>query len=277
MTVFPNRDAATDANAVFQDRLRERPWAGPGGARLPGIQPLRPDQNWLRVDEAYGAQMALRRRLIAERPQAVLGLLPQAEGAAQEALALVEESLPALGFARDGDGWICPDGVRVSVDRSAPMASIGRLIQSDFCLMQAEGAEHALAGAVLCFPARWLLAEKLGRPMTVMHRPIASYTDDLARRVQRLFDAIRPEQPLWRCNALFFDDPALHQPMSETDPRSHTPGPSDYLRTEFQVLRKLPQSGAVAFVIHTSVLPRTRLDAEDAAAMDAYLKERAAA
>ena len=33
--------------------------------------------------------------------------------------------------------------------------------------------------------------------------------------LQRLFDAIRPEQPLMRYNALLYADPTLHQPRAK--------------------------------------------------------------
>ena len=42
-----------------------------GKKALPGMAPCAAD-DWLRVDEAYGRQMAYRARLLAERPAAVL-------------------------------------------------------------------------------------------------------------------------------------------------------------------------------------------------------------
>ena len=39
------------------------------------------------------------------------------------------------------------------------------LAQEDFCVMQAQpDGAYALTAALLCFPAHWRLAEKLGRP-----------------------------------------------------------------------------------------------------------------
>ena len=68
--------------------------------------------------------------------------------------------------------------------------------------------------------------------------------------MQRLFEMIRPEQPLWRMNALVYVDPTLHQPGNESDPRiDRTEG--RYLRSERQCLLRLPVSRAVVFSIHT--------------------------
>ena len=57
--------------------------------------------DWLIVDEAYAGQMALRDRLLAERRDAVLALLPGAEAAAAEVLETVLAHLPD-GFRREG-------------------------------------------------------------------------------------------------------------------------------------------------------------------------------
>ena len=229
--------------------------------RLPGVSPLDP-ADWLLVDEAYGAQMAERERLIADRPGAVLALEPAAEQAAGELLEMVLAHLPS-GFDRKAERAVRrPDGVVVQIDGTAPLRTLGHLVQEDFCLLQKQGEEHVMTGAVLCFPASWTLAEKLNRPLIGIHRPVQAYGADLAKRVQRLFDGLRPGRPLWRFNMLEYDDPVLFQPRPEASPR---PGqgtapspvrPPRYLRSERQCLVRLPRTGAVVFSIHTFVLER---------------------
>ncbi|WP_299206692.1 DUF3445 domain-containing protein [uncultured Tateyamaria sp.] len=223
---------------------------------LPGIQPE--GGLWLRVDDAYAEQMARREVLLAERTADVLYLDPLACDAAKELLNAVLDILPAQGFRRDGNDVTCPDGRIVSLDHSAPMKTLGRLCQNDFVLMQKRGDEHVLTGAVLCFPASWRLSEKAGRPLVDIHIPVSEYTGDLARRVQRLFDGIQVGRPLWRFNQLWYQDPELFQPRSQSEPRrvgaGLTEGP--YYRSERQTLLRLPQSRAVVFAIHTYVLAR---------------------
>ena len=146
-----------------------------------------------------------------------------------------------------------PDGAEVALDPVRPLATLGRLVQEDLCVMERAGEEHILTGACLCFPASWSLSEKIGRPLTGIHTPVASYDGDIARRVQRMFDAIRVEQPLWRMNALVYVDPSLHQPRREADPRTDRRG-GVYLRAERQCFVKLPQTRAVVFSIHTYVV-----------------------
>lgn len=224
---------------------------------LPGAQPE--NGTWLRVDEAYAAQLARRIALIESVPDQVLFLEPDARPAAAELLGEVLKILPELGFDVSGSQVLCPDARKVDVSSTlCPLNVLGRLLQNDFVLMEKRGAEHVLTGAVLCFPASWRLAEKAGRPLTDIHIPVEEYTDDLARRVQRLFDGIRVGRPLWRFNRLWYDDPELFQPRSAQDPRRVGAGSTDgpFYRTERQTLLRLPTSNAVVFAIHTYVLRR---------------------
>ena len=227
------------------------------GRALPGIQPER--GAWLRVDEAYAAQMQRRLELLDQRPGEVLYLAPGAAPAAQELLDTVVAALPGLGFGVDGCRVRCPDGRGVDLsDDANPMRLLARVLQNDFVLMEKRGDEHVLSAAVLCFPASWRLHEKAGRPLTDIHVPVREYDRDLARRVQRLFDGIQVGQPLWRFNQLWYDDPELFQPRSASQPRRVDAGPArgPYYRSERQTLLRLPQSRAVVFAIHTYVLAR---------------------
>jgi len=243
---------------VFQTRLPVSPWAEPATRRLPGIQALDP-ADWLEVDEAYAGQMALRDRLIAEREAEVHALLPEAAAAADELYRRVLAELPRLGYTLAGDRAQCPDGRAVTLDPARPLVTLGRLCQEDFCLLQpGPDGEHVLTGAILCFPAGWVLAEKIGRPLMRIHRPVRPYTEDIGRRVQRLFDAIRPERPLWRANAHHSRAPLYH-PVSEAQRKVPGAASMPYVRSERQCLLRLPETGAVVFSIHTYRVRKTDL------------------
>lgn len=256
------------ATPILNSHLPFLAWMDPRLARLPGIQPLDRD-DWLRVDDAYGAQMAERERLIATIPDRVHALLPCAAPPARELAALIARHLPGLGFHRDKAGWRCPDGRLVADDPAAPLVTLGRLVQEDLCILQPGPAgSHILTGAILCFPASWTLAQKLGRSLIGIHDPVDDYDDRMARRVQRLFDAIHPDRPLWRANALAYADPALYQPRPEGAARPPSEAAGGYLRSERQCLLRLPQTGAVVFSIHTYQVARSTLTTEQNAAYD---------
>lgn len=261
---------------ILHPDLPWKVWMDPRLARMPGVVPLDRD-GWLRPDAAYAGQMAERARLIGRDPGAVHAVLPAARAAADELYGLIAGLLPGLGFARRGGGWLCPDGRLVAEDRDNPLLTLGLLVQDDLCLMQAGEGEHVLTAAILCFPASWTLAEKIGRPLLAIHRPVARYGPDLARRVQRLFDAIRPGTPLMRGNALAYADPDLHHPRREGDPRVPPVGPPAYIRAERQGLLRLPESGAVVFSIRTYLVRRAVLTAEEEAAFAAWRAEEDAA
>lgn len=253
-------------DAILHKSLPVAPWMTPATWRLPGIQPVSGD-DWLRVDEAYAGQMRERDRLIAERLDAVHGVLPRAMPAALELYDLVLARLRGMqGFAFAGDFLRRPDGVQVALDRDAPLVTLGRLLQEDLCILEDVGGEHLLTGAILCFPASWTLAQKLGRSMVAIHVPVDHYTAEMARRVQRLFDAIRVEQPLWRANALVYDDPELHQPRPE-GARRPPPVTRDYMRVERQCLLRLPKTQAVVFTIHTYLVRMQDLTVEQRAGL----------
>ena len=230
----------------------------PRTSRLPGILPLTAD-HWTLQDDAFAGQMQERDRLISTIPSLVHALQPRAMPAAQELYATLMETLSTRpGYEISPHQIRRPDGVIIPLDPNQPLLTLGRLFQEDFCILEQTGPEHILTAAILCFPASWTLAQKLGRPMTEIHIPVDSYTPDIARRVQRLFDAIRPDQPLWRANSLIYDDPTLHQPRLE-GVRRPRPVLKTYARSERQCLIRLPQTRAVVFAIHTYVVRMTDL------------------
>jgi len=169
--------------------------------RLPGTQPIAP-RDWLQRDTAFAAQMVERDRLILERPEVVLGMTEGAAPAAEKALETTLAHLDgARGYRREGGAMLRPGGVRIPLD-GPPLAVAGRLVQEDLCLMEKAAGEdeHRLTAAVLCFPSNWTLAQKLGTTLTRIHLPVVQYDAGVAKRVQRLFDAARPEAPMMRAN-----------------------------------------------------------------------------
>lgn len=257
--------------AICQHGLPARPWADARLNRLPGVLPVA-EGDWLLVDEVYAAQMALRERLLAAKGDAVLRASPGAIAACAELLdAVLADALTRPGFVAEGGVVRCPDGRRVPLDRERPLETAARLVQEDLVVLERpDGAdEHIITAASLCFPASWTLGEKFLKPLTRVHRPVAEYEGDIAKRVQRLFDGLQPGRPIWRMNYLIYSDPALFQPRTEADKRPPASGSARWLRMERQGMRRLPESGAVVFSIHTFVIPLERLSDADRNALSA--------
>lgn len=240
---------------ILQHEIPEAQRAA-AAARLPAMQPVA-DGALLTVDSAYGAQLAEKARLIARDRDRVLQVLPGAEPAAAETLDLVLDDLarrPDFGVA---EGAVRrPDGAVVAIGRKDPLLTLSRLVQEDICILERKGDEHVLTAALLCFPAAWTLAEKIGHPLTRIHVPVTAYDDGIALRVQRMFDGVQPGRPLWRANLLRYDDPALFQPYTEAAGRRVGTPASPYERSERQTVMRLPATGAVVFAIHTTMIRR---------------------
>jgi hypothetical protein len=230
---------------ILQTRLPDAQTGTPG---LPGTGPCGAD-DWLLMDEAYAPQMVYREALLAERPEAVFYQSEAARPAAAELLSEALTLLPRFGFTVGADAVVCPDGRKVTLDRSQPLWTLAHLVQEDLCILQKRGDEHVLTAAALCFPADWRLADNIEQPLTGIHTPVEEYDADIARRVQRLFDGVRAGRPLWRFNKLRYADADLHQPR-----RRETGSDMPFIRSERQCILRLPKSDAVVFTIHTYVV-----------------------
>lgn len=231
-----------------------------------GIRAIAP-ADWIEVDDHYEAHLAEKRRLLAERPDEVFGALPDSRDAQGECLEVLLEHLlrdrPGLVEAGGGDVRLPRTGDRYDRDAFAdrPLDLAGRLVQEDLCLMAPDGDTWRLIAASLCFPSRWRLADKLGRPMTAIHAPVPGFNERLARPVDRFFDRVEPGQAFMRLNWSVIDDPTLFQPtghgrdgIDETITADDA-GASVWLRIERQTFVRLPRSGALVFGIKTVIDP----------------------
>ncbi|MFK7752553.1 MAG: DUF3445 domain-containing protein [Sedimentitalea sp.] len=239
--------------AICQKSLPDAPWMEARTRRMPGVLPLDPAQ-WLTVDDAYSAQMAERAGILRANRDDVLQSGPEAAPAVAELLETVLNHLSDRPeFTLQGTTCTRPDGETVTIDPAKPFETLCHLVTEDFCILQKQGPEHVLTAALLCFPASWTLAQKFGQPLLAIHAPVASYTDDMAKRVQRLFDAVQPDRPLWRANAMQYRDPTLYQPRT-LDQRRDDHDDARYIRSERQCILRLPSSNAVVFSIHTRLV-----------------------
>ena len=223
--------------------------------KLPGTRPISPDE-WIICDDAFSQQMALRDELIETKKDKVLAISDEAQDAAVELLKMtLDFCITKLGYKKKVNKIIRPDKVSIEIDLNEPMTFLGRLVQNDFCILQKKENEHVLTAAALCFPASWSLEEKFLKPLIDIHVPVKPVSYIIAKRVQRLFDGLQINRPLWRFNALYYEDPHLFQPRRVNKPRiKPAPNKANYFRSERQTFIKLPKSGAIIFGIHTFVV-----------------------
>ena len=129
------------------------------------------------------------------------------------------------------------------------IGACGRAVVDDLCLL--DGDTLVLVAGAVAHPNRWRLADKLGRPLLGVHRPVPGYPGGLADQVDRVLRSLRPERAVERRSWALLDDPTLHQPVATAGVPARFDPEGLWLRVERQVLRRLPASGAVVFAIRT--------------------------
>ncbi|HSA82686.1 MAG TPA: DUF3445 domain-containing protein [Geminicoccaceae bacterium] len=222
-------------------------------------------REWIEVDEDFAGQLAERRRMLDQRHGEVLGALPESVAGQAEVLELLLEHLPQRfpEHYRQTDGefanLVTGERFDLAAWRKAPLELAGRLIQEDLCLLQRDGPAYRLVAGVLCFPSHWRLADKLGRPLEVIHEPVPGFADGLAAPVDRFFANLQVARPVWRVNWSLVDTPQLFLPPEHRAERraiaAERAGEELWLRVERQTLRRLPRSGDVLFGIRTHLAP----------------------
>jgi len=242
---------------------------GPGPYRMGMDLVAIPEAAWFELDERYLPEMAERRRLLAEARDKVFAALPASGPARVEALDVVAEALTAHHpdwFSRDGNA-VRNHLTGETFDAGAidPLELAGRLVQEDLCLVEAAEQGPILTAAVLCFPSRWRLPDKIGLPLCAVHAPVPFYADRLAAPVDRFMRHLKPGKIASRLNWSLLDDPALFQPGGKrradggSGITAENAGSRVFLRVERQTLRRLPASDAVLFGIRVHVYPVERV------------------
>lgn len=261
-------NGTVQAQPILNRELPHDPWRG----GLPGTAPLSP-ADWLVQSDVFGPQMQLRDRLIARHPQAVIAA-QAGSGAAQGQLlrSLLGAVACVPGYDVADTRVSRPDGAQFDCAAMPPLPAIGRLAQEDFCILQPDDAgQMRLTAAVLCFPAGWHLAAKLGQRLAAIHAPVAAYTENIALRVNRLMTGLRPGMGLTRTNGLLYNDFHLFQPKLAPDPPGRSLADRAYVRSERQCLLRLPESDAVVFSIHTYLVENASLSDQQRAGRAGYV------
>jgi len=206
---------------------------------------------WFVIDDAFHAEVALRRRLLAEQRDVVFGCAATADDAAQEVLELVS-------------AWLQERGLPLPRFDDHPLAVAGTLVPDDLCLMIPRDGDWWFDGASLCFPSIWRLSDKFGRATTDVHNTVAHYRDVLAEKVDRYFTGMPVDRLVRRRNLSVKPWPLLHvpttkpeQPVGQMTPDAN--GAPFWLRTERQTLRRLPRTGAILFTIKVQIAPASVL------------------
>jgi hypothetical protein len=238
----------------------------PGPYRMAMDLITTPESAWFEFDDRYPAEMAEKRRLLATAPGDVFAVTPESDAARDEALGLIVAALTTHHpdwFSRDGTAALRNHLTGETWDTRScdPLELAGRLVQEDLCLIQNAEAGPMFTAASLCFPSRWRLLDKIGKPLAAVHGPVPLYAERLAGAVDRFMRHLKPGHIVSRQNWSLLDDPALFQPggkwqlRASPDITAANAGNRIFLRVERQTLRRLPVTQAVLFGVRVHVYP----------------------
>jgi dimethylamine monooxygenase subunit A len=245
----------------------------PGPYRMAMGLFAQPASALIELDDRYPDEMAQRRQLLAERHGEVFAALPAAADACREALQVIADNLTTHypAWFSHADGVLLNHITGETWDLAAlpcdPLEVAGRLVQEDLCLIQPSADGPILAAAVLCFPSRWRLMEKFGRPLATVHAAVPFYAERLATPVDRFMNKVKPGHIASRLNWSILDDATLFQPTGKWRTEANaaiTPdnaGDTLFLRVERQTLSRLPRCGFVLFGIRVHVYPLAHITA----------------
>lgn len=236
-----------------------------------GLKPLDLAE-WIEVDALLPDFLCEKERVGRAHPEQVFVAEAGTEAAQAEVLALLADHLPRRFpdvYRREGNTIaIISAGRRVALDASglAPLRIAASLVQEDLALLGRGEAGWRLVAASLSFPSSWSLSEKFGRPMHEIHAPVPGFGEGTrnAQLIERMFDHLRPDMPVFRWNWSLYGDDRLFHPES-ADPTARRFGPGEraehvFLRVERQTLRRLPESGGILFSIRIHVDPLAALE-----------------
>lgn len=274
---------AADVAISRRPRIMDTPYAEPRG--IMNLRSLRDDHNgmFLDVDDRYLEQIELKRVYFNThtlRPS-VFGIHPPlaslARIASVEALDLIvkrlEQDYPCLvdrSISDDNDilliNIVTGRYWRMSTDETDdlehPLCIAAQLVQEDLAIMLPTGSseDYILGAAAICFADQWRVIEKIGKDLISIHAPVEKYPV-IAKATSAFFKGLKVGDEKVRYTHTFCERPDLHiesEPDVKDCPLPSTGLPHGiYVRSERQILTRLPKSNGVLFTIRTY---RIRLD-----------------
>lgn len=263
--MFGSMNLATPPLTPDSASFTHTPFDGSRKAFSVGLAPLNLDE-WIEPDPRLAAHLLEREQLIRDKRDLVLREEPCTRAIQREALQLVVDHVvaryPALYRLEGRRLTVLATGRSFDLDdeREAPLAIAGHIVTDDLLILTPGEGGYRLVAAVLCFPSAWSLADRFGQTLDGLHEAVPGYQSKLARVMNRIFENLKVDQPVWRVNWSIYPDDELHHPESKERPRAWFDDPANlapeaFVRVERQTLRRMPESGAMLFTVRIHVDP----------------------
>lgn len=260
---------------------RHKPYLTSGTSYEIGLRPLAIEQ-WLDVGHDHASFMALKRARLAGRPPLYYRSIERSRPAQAELLRQVVDNLLAHhgdAFTREGDTLIDHlDGSRHDLadgDRE-PLDVLGGIAEEDFVLFDPEAGPALMTAASNAYTSSGRIVSCVGQGMHFAHEPVPGLNEALAARIDRVIGNVQKDKPVVRFN--WFVTPigtrlypehseAMHVERQQAMARRLAAEPDKagqlmWLRVEHQSFVRLPETGALAFGIHTYSDPLSSIAAD---------------
>ncbi|KAI6327104.1 hypothetical protein MCOR34_000534 [Pyricularia oryzae] len=261
------------------------------------LMKLEPDY-WIELEKNYQASMAARQKLLGQHRDLIMYYEPGSELACRELMEMVVRFLckrypQYFRLEEDGDETILinellrTQTVVVSSSSSSPppqhpLEILAATVPGDFALMlrNDETGLYHLRAALICSSVGWDAGAKRGLSLGDIHGPVVDYRAKMGLGMDRYFARLPTDKPIQRCSWTLEDcAPLFSSPGaaagSEKDgqgggrgwsrcavPEQDLKAEDVQLRCDWQTLRRLPCSGAVAFNFKAVFTPLSRLRTE---------------
>lgn len=241
------------------------PWDGSHNSFAIGLQKL--DLfNWIEVDDGLDEYLSQKEALNTEIPSEVFLAQADTVDAQAEVLGMLADYLPQrfpeIYRREENRILILPPDREIALDdeKTPPLLTASKLVQEDLVLMRDSEDGWRLAAASLCFPSSWSLREKFSLPLQIVHANVPGFGPQSRNAVliNRIFDHLDPDLPVWRANWSLYPDAQLYQGKAKSERFSRggdVPVENPFIRVEYQTLRKLRVSGDILFTIRIHVDP----------------------
>lgn len=223
---------------------------------------------WIQYENNYFSRIAEKKNLIQLHGKRVLDAQEGSVAAQQELLELIIAFLHSYKkdyFSITKDKIVSLQNnitYKFSDFAACPLELISYLAVDDYCLLKKDNEDYKLIAASVCAPTWWKLADKMGKPLTAIHTPIANLEQTIGRMIRQFLCNLSVGEYYQRSNWFLFAKPDFcvfpdnfdmyndFTVITEENIEDHL-----YLRTERQTFHKLKNTKNIVFGIKVYIEP----------------------
>lgn len=263
-------------NSTDMGLPRHRPFRTARAIFEIGLKPM-PLETWLETGPDHGAFMKAKRARLRGLPPLFYGALPSSRPAQTELLALaIGHLLKDHGgnFTREqGHLHDHIDGSVHELSADEPLEILGRVLEEDFILIEKVDGADIISAASNAYTTSGRIVSSVGRSMRFAHEFVPGLNDQLGARIDRVLANVQTTAPVVRFNWVLTSiadrlfPEGSHDANVEGSERLVAVLEANYrlvpdrlwVRVERQTFVRLPETGALAFGIHTYSHPLSSL------------------